>query len=415
MENHLKKQFLQNLPLKLLSFSLAMVVWFYVNFIVSPEVERTVVIPLKAINQTPATWLGDLPEFCTITVQAPRRDIAATLYGDSVFAHINLVSAVPNMNNRVPVVLNLPANLPVIHQSPKYVEVTPRVLKSLELPVELRTRGEVKQGYYVRKVTVSPARVIVTAPDYLLTDRLLCTLEVDLSGRADDLNRALPVFVEQRQKFPGFSVDVQEVTVRILVNPWPAREVPVRPVLTGEVALGFEINAVTPVPEKIYVKGVPEVVGPVKDVPTVMIDVGGLKTGISQQVDLDTQTLPGLFLETKRVMVTVAVEQIISTREFQNIRPVILSPATWEVSLVPDKLDVILVGPQRLLATISKSGPALQVDCQNVVSSEVELPLRFAPELSLPGVELRPAMVKAKIRRPQPVTPPSPDPVSNEP
>ena len=160
--------------------------------------------------------------------------------------------------------------LTVLSYEPRTVSVA---LDRLET-AQVRTAvdyGEVPTGLEISTPQLSVATVTATGPESLLhrVDRALATVRIDPSG-IDCCGQVdlVPVDINgQRVE----SVDLNPSTMRVQIDVTTvetSRTVPIRPLLTGAPAAGFEVGTVTADPSVVTLRGAPEVLAAIGEVLT---------------------------------------------------------------------------------------------------------------------------------------------------
>jgi YbbR domain-containing protein len=145
-------------------------------------------------------------------------------------------------------------------------------------------RGEVPAGLEIGAPTLSEQQVAATGPDSLLqrVDRAVDRVHIDQSG-IDVHNQVqlVPVDVDGRLvpsvELTPLTVNV-DIDVRTLET---SKTVPVRPVLTGAPATGFEVGEVTVNPAVVTLRGAPDVLSGVTEVLTNPISLAGARAQVT--------------------------------------------------------------------------------------------------------------------------------------
>jgi YbbR domain-containing protein len=138
--------------------------------------------------------------------------------------------------------------------------------------------GVVPTGLEVGTPQLSVQEVTATGPDSLLhrVDRALATVRIDQSG-IDCCGQVdlVPVDIDGRRVE---SVDLTPSTARVSIDVTTvetSRTVPIRPLLTGAPASGFEVGTVTADPSVVTLRGAPAVLAAIADVLTEPISLSG--------------------------------------------------------------------------------------------------------------------------------------------
>ncbi|RMF80976.1 MAG: hypothetical protein D6739_09705, partial [Nitrospirae bacterium] len=155
------------------------------------------------------------------------------------------------------------------------VAVAPRIVRRT-LPVEASVAGRPRTGYRVAKVTASPEALVVAGPQPVV-ERLerLALPPVEVTGRRHPFTRMVTAAPPAKGvTFPeGDRVGVHVVLEEEVVE----REVPVKPVLHGEVAADYKVGEVQVVPPKVRLRGPYHRLATLKSVETTPVEVGGAR------------------------------------------------------------------------------------------------------------------------------------------
>jgi len=141
--------------------------------------------------------------------------------------------------------------------------------------------GEVPAGLEISDPRPSVQEVTATGPESLVrrVDRALATVRIDESGIDCCGQVALvPVDIDGRRVD---SVELNPSTVRIEIDVSTvetSRTVPIRPLLSGAPAPGFEVGTVTAEPSVVTLRGAPDVLAAIAEVLTEPVSLAGTDT-----------------------------------------------------------------------------------------------------------------------------------------
>jgi len=160
--------------------------------------------------------------------------------------------------------------LTVLSYEPRTVSIALDRLEEAQVRVAV-DYGEVPAGLEISTPQVSDRNVAATGPESLLhrVDRALATVRIDPSG-IDCCGQVdlVPVDIDgQRVE----SVDLNPSTVRVSIDVGTietSRTVPIRPLVTGAPAAGFEVGTVSADPSVVTLRGAPEVLAAIAEVLT---------------------------------------------------------------------------------------------------------------------------------------------------
>jgi YbbR domain-containing protein len=170
--------------------------------------------------------------------------------------------------------------LEVLFYSPSTVSVAIDRLEEAQVRVGVDS-GVVPAGLEISTPQLSVDHVTASGPQSLLrrVDRALATVRIDPSG-IDCCGQVdlVPVDVDGRRVD---SVELNPSTVRVEIDVSTvetSRTVPIRPLLTGAPAAGFEVGTVTADPSVVTLRGAPEVLAAIGEVLTEPISLSGTNT-----------------------------------------------------------------------------------------------------------------------------------------
>lgn len=407
----------RNWHLKLGALALATVL--YTGFVYSGSFSESSIsgIPVLGINQPDAVYpltqdLGTVDIDYRIATDADVR-----IQPDSFSVTVDLsdydMDLAPSPQSLPITVRPVGDGLDVVDYTPKTVAVQIDRIGQKEVPVVV-DRGTVPDGLAIGTPQVSESTVVAIGPESKLSlvERAVARVQIFASGI--DVNRQVdlqPVDVDGRQVDlvelnPGtvnVSIDVRTVET--------TKTVPVRPVLTGSVADGYEITGVIPRPSVVTLFGQPDVLAGVKEVPTKAISIAGLTSSTSLDTELDLPADTRLASDTEAQVVRITIQASTASRTFlvgigcDNVADGLAClPAIGQLSLV-------LSGPAATLASIQAGDLLTVVDVAGLGPGRYSL----TPEVTLPPdtelVSISPGSVSVTLTAPATPTPsPSPPP-----
>lgn len=265
---------LRNWALKLGALALATILYTGLVFSGSFTEQTLAGAAIRALAQPQGTFLlgqqlGTVDIHYRIASNAPGRVTEAS-FAVTVDLKAYDLSQAPEQQSLAVRVRPVIEGVTVLSYEPRTVSVA---LDRLE-EAQVRTAvdyGEVPAGLEISTPQLSDAEVTATGPESLLhrVDRALATVRIDASG-IDCCGRVdlVPVDIDgQRVE----SVDLNPSTVRVQIDVSTvetSRTVPIRPLLTGAPAAGFEVGTVTADPSVVTLRGAPEVLAAIGEVLT---------------------------------------------------------------------------------------------------------------------------------------------------
>jgi len=160
------------------------------------------------------------------------------------------------------------------------------------------------------------------------------------------------------------------------------RSLPVRATVVGTPAFGFRRGSVSVSPDRVEVSGPVAEVDELKELATIPVDVGGLEVGLQRRALVEWVGDFVTFVP-DRVTVTVDVNEMMMTREFEDIA--VRVAGREDGRLEPRTVSLTLRGPQRILHEYTLAAGAAYVDATTleVGSHQVEVLVDVPAEVEI--------------------------------
>jgi YbbR domain-containing protein len=282
---------LRNWPLRLGAILLATVL--YTGLVLGQNVRTwTGSIPVDALRPPAnATVISDIPPVETVRYRAAI-DVGV-LSPTSFAANIDL-SRVDVQAGGPPV--TVPVTLIALQPGVTIVDFEPREVQVQLDPVEERqlsvtvTLGSVPDGVTVGVPQVDPSQITLRGGFSRVNavTQVVARVAIDASALNVDRDIELVAVDANGNAVPNVQLEPERVRVRIAVARELAnRTLPVVPILTGQLAAGYRISAITVEPLVVTVSGEAATISLLESAPTVPISVTGRSTDLEANVNLD--------------------------------------------------------------------------------------------------------------------------------
>jgi YbbR domain-containing protein len=310
-----------NWPLKLAAVVLATML--YAGFVLSQSVQEfDASIPIDPLNVPAKATLGDnLPQVTRIRYVAAG-DASARASTDSFQATIDLAGVDPNATR--------PTFVPIKVESvdPRFtvVDYEPRGINVQLDPIKVRTNirvhvieGTAPPNLDVRDAEVTPATVSIQGPASVIDRVTEVQANVVIEPSGLDVDRDVDLIPVDAVGDRVTPVDVEPATAHVHIAVFSnlqSRPLPVRPVVTGEAAAGYEVTGISVDPLTVLVEGEADALVGLTRADTVPISVNGANEDVIQDVAL---ALPDGVLPVggdTQVHVRVSVQPIATTRTY---------------------------------------------------------------------------------------------------
>ena len=274
----------RNWALKLGALALAMVLYTGLVFSGSFSEADFPGVSITSLAQPEDTYLltqqlGTVDIHYRLETNTPGR-VTAGSFAVTVDLAAYDMSQAPELQSLRILVRPVTAGITVMSYVPSTVSVALDRLDETQVRVAV-DNGEVPAGLEISTPQLSVREVTASGPESLLhrVDRALATVRIDESG-IDCCGQVdlVPVDIDGRRVE---SVELTPSTVRVEIDVSTvetSRTVPIRPLLTGAPAAGFEVGTVSADPSVVTLRGAPEVLSAIGEVLTEPISLSGSDT-----------------------------------------------------------------------------------------------------------------------------------------
>ncbi|MGB7553313.1 MAG: CdaR family protein [Candidatus Korobacteraceae bacterium] len=164
LRNFFRKYVLKNLPLKLVSLAVAVLLWWVVGR--DPVIEIPMTVPLE-FHHAPDNldMNSDSPLQAQITLRGPER-LLRQINPSEVHAVIDLEGAIPGDRtfDLTPKQIRVPRNMEVMQVAPAQFHISFDHTATRSVDVEPRIIGTLLSGYSIADVEAEPSQVMITGP-----------------------------------------------------------------------------------------------------------------------------------------------------------------------------------------------------------------------------------------------------------
>ena len=347
--------------LSFFSVAVAFGIWFIVQDVENPRVERVVpvearqAIPVRVLNQSDDIIVLD-PGRVRVRVDAREEDIPE-LRASDFRATVDAEGLVAGQTVERPVRVET-----VNGDSVRVIEVVPHTLQlravaavSREVIVTPDPQGELPSGYEQDGLpTFTPTFITITGTREQVDMVATVQAEIPLSGLRSPTTMEVPVVARTAN---GNEVDVilsqQRVQVALNIVPtFAQRQVPLRLTVSGQPALGYHVVGRTIDPPFVTIEGPPNIIDGIEFVSLGRIDVSGAETEVNESRIIEVP--PNVTADVQTALVRVAIAPIVCG--VQDDAPcagqTFVAPVTFEnvpaglsVSGGPYSAQVPIVGP----------------------------------------------------------------------
>jgi YbbR domain-containing protein len=401
------KQFAKNLPLLLSAIFLAIVVWAMAVTTTDPVEKRNYSRPveLEVSGLDPSLLItSELPEQISLTLSAPRSVWSSELSNSSVIRAFLDVSGLEAGNYNLPITLKVYAH-PVRVDSylPNELDVRIEQLYSKDLPINLVQPSSPAVGYETGTPKLSTSTVTVSGPASEVEKVSEVRATLDISQAKEDIDRNLELQALDKSGLPvdGVALNPEIVNVKMEVNQRGGyRNVSIKVVTSGQIASGYRLTNISSNPLVVTVySSDPELVnnlpGYIETTPLNLTDADE-----DLQVSLPLALPSGISVvgeSTIRVSVSISPIQGSTTLPNLPVEIVGLQP-DYDVTLSPDRVDVIFSGPIPTLDKLVSSNVRVIIDLTDYTEGTYQIEPRVEVDVNDILVESKlPASIEVEI------------------
>ncbi|EHM09867.1 hypothetical protein TheveDRAFT_0710 [Thermanaerovibrio velox DSM 12556] len=400
-----KQWIYSRLSLQLLSFLIAVVIWFFVSWDHSTKGYRPVTLPLEVVGAS-----RDL------SVEVKESSVEAKFFGDigllsdmdpsSLSVRVDVTGLPPGTYKLVPRI-ELPKGVESVTFKPQYVTVVLHRRSVRDVPVRVDFGKDFPREAKVSGVTVTPRYVSVQGTEEQVRGvdhaRVQVTYQAFSEGR-----RVFPVELVFRKDYSlGRDLDFnpKEVTLDMPISSDKIiGRVPLRASVEGMPGWGFVVDSVNVIPEAVMVQGTPEAIEQLKVIDLPPVNVEGAQQDFSAWVPVRSPVDGVVVLGGGLAQVHVKLSHRSSKRVIRGV-PVklrgvdvdkgwVLSPAEVDVTVeISSKEGIPSEAPPSELVEA-------YVDVSNVVTSRITLPVLVKPKReSVVVISVDPPRVQLQEKR----------------
>jgi len=404
-----------NWPLKL--GAVAFATFLYAGLIVSSSAELFKgIVPIETSGlSSSVTILSDLGAVREIRYFAPE-DLGLRVDSSSFRATVDLSSVEPT-GGRTSVAVRVTAvdqRIQILDYEPRQITVQLDAVISRTVPIRA-VFGPIPTDLDVGEPELSVTETTVEGPASIVSRVVEAQARITLDASGIDINRVVDLLPVDAAGEPLDLGDLAPATVRVrlaIFTDRQTRSLPVRPVVVGTPAVGFEVASVSVDPLVVSIEGDADNIAPLQFADTAPVTITGASSKVTVETPLalpDGVLAPGL----ATVRVTITLRPITATRTFNAGLILVGARADRVYTLSTDRVLVTIGGPVADLDRLSGSVLVLTLDVSGLDAGthEVSVGANLVTGLTLIGASPNPVSVTIDlIATPVPSPNPSPTP-----
>lgn len=394
----MKKTFLNNLPLKLLSIVCAIILWLVVMNI--SDYSMTVEIDDIPVNQINGDILDELDQIYEVEkgdtvdiIIKGRRSVVSQLSASDFVATADLSSM--SITNTVQIAIE-----PVNQSLKNDISITcvDNVMKliledkvSMQFPVYVNVQGNPKDSYAVCETVSSPNMITVEGPESTVNKIVTVEAAISVSGKSNEFDSVgdIKLYDAYGDIISSDKLTVNHQSVDINVKIYPKKTVPVNVNVKGRPEDGYAIAEVQYQPQTIVIAGPQEDVDDIESIDINDISVSGLNDNLQTTVSINKYLPEGVIVTdtSMDVVVNVVIEKMDSKIISLAVKDVALNNKqegyTYTLSLSND-FGIEVAGLSHIIEDIQAEDINPSIDCSDLTIGEHAIIITFT---DIDGVE----------------------------
>ena len=356
----MKDRILNDWWLKLLSVIIAIALWAVVVSIDDPTITRSFTqVPVELTNTNYLTDKGDYFEVADnsdiITVIATgKRSIIDSLSRDNFravadFGKIN--------DNLVPIEVRATKfadRLDSVTMRTSNVKLDIEGLLERQVPVTVKTEGNVSEGCILGNVTVDRSVVKISGPESVVEEIESADVTVDITGVSSDISTVCDIELvdESGDEVLDERIKTNISTVNVKVEVWGSKEVPLVYGYSGTPMAGFGLTGETYIaPSSIKIAADKEKLNSISEltIPSTAVDITGAMSDMDIPVNVADYLPSGVALfgeEEAIVIVHVGVSALLS----KNVQ---INTANIALINIPEGMSAKIAEPNEFIVAIA--------------------------------------------------------------
>ena len=312
MNNEVVRFFLHNWPIKLLSLTVAFIMWITVINDRPLSLTQTIEVPVQYLNQADQTVLEEEALTVKVDITSWRKSYNKTDLKD-VVAQVDL-KGLTNGEYRVkPVILNLPAEYHLEGQSVESVRVGVYPLVEAERIISVVIEGVPTAGYEYKGFSVTPSAVVIEDSQNKVQAVDNVSVAINVTGKDKPLHLAVPIklYDSMGRELHDVIYSPHEALVAVDIEPiLEEKEVKIRLNRIGTLPEGYVVTGIQ-MPDMVKVHGEKDALAKLTEIVTDPVDL----TGVSDNITLDVPlVLPdGITTDNATVKVSLSVQKDTAT------------------------------------------------------------------------------------------------------
>ncbi len=401
-----KTLFSRNLPWKIISLILGIMLWFIGMNVNNPYINKVFEVKLELRNIEDVSERGLIlvnekeieEEKIKIKIRGSRRDIEELKKNKRIVkGYIDLspmdITNRGNVGEDIRTTIHiedLPLSYELISYTPKQKELKFDEITTIEKDITLLKKGKPLTGYEVNNINVEKNVVEIKGAKKELEKIAEVVAEVYIENASKDFNSKseLKIYDEEGKIITDkFTLEREYVAIGVKISKYGELEI-IKPKLVGEIGENLEIIEVIVTPKKVKVIGDEVVLNKIKNIqiPDIEIEDMNYTTTITYDIYgfIDKYGLKIVDGEAKTVSVTIQMSK--QTTKYLTIPTEDILIKGLKVGMeLTDEIEIGIIGEDTIVENVKVEDLKISLDLRNIEEGVTEVEIDF----ELPkGIEL---------------------------
>lgn len=394
----IKDLIFKNFALKILAVILAIVLWIVIVNVDNPSQRKTISgITVNLLNGDVLTDMDYIYQVnsgsvISIVVKAPQT-IIEELKASDFTAYADFSERAAD-SDKVPIHVScnkedIENQVDIISLRTEYVQLSidNKVDRDFELTVDIS--GNPAEDYIVGGNSISPTTIKVTGAESIVSRIETAVLRYNVDGMTDNIDDAVvPVFLDAKgNEVNTDKLNVSRKTIRLKIDIFPTKWVPVNFAVSGEPAEGYEMTGYEPNLESVKIAASREQLASISaiDVPSGTIDITGLEQDSVLSAELSTYLPNGCTIVSSenKLEVDVKLEKIVTAGIDVPVRDINISGISndYEYEITSGGRNTITIevsGRESVINQVTAADLTLSADVSGRGGGRYKIPVTVA-------------------------------------
>lgn len=401
----MKDKFLNNIPLKIMSVAVAILVWLVVVNVDNPIRTKTITdVPVQVLNEAYIESGGKMclieedQDMITVSVTGKRKTVER-LSASDIVATADLKQMISMDTNPVMVPISVSckgiASSDIV-ATPRNMEITIEEMLSQDFLVTVDTgKSQPGVGYDIGEVVANPEKIKITGPQTLIKKIDRVVADTDVSGITENMSTKVSFkIIDKNQdelsvnqvKYLKFDISDPSVEVNIVL--WSVRDnVSIETSYEGTPMIGYKVDGLVSTPSEVKVAGTKDALSKLAAdgnkivIPASYIDVTGKKEDFETKISISELLPEGIKLATGTSDAVIVRANILpqGSKEYsiptRNISIQNLAKGLQAV-FETEKVEIRVGEVSHSLSQLDVDSIQLAVDLSNKKAGSYEVPVK---------------------------------------